>query len=173
LQAALADYLVLRRGLGFALARAEKLLAQFLTDLEDHGQGHRHRGGRLGVGEPARYNKRMRKAGPLLARVMRPLATLSPSWQDQLRLIDSTPVPCAASRERVKRSDLARDAGYGYCASHSRFLWGFRLYLLATPDGMPVIWGLANPKLGEREVNASPASSRSSPGPCRAGHPGR
>ena len=98
------------------------------------------------------YNKRMRKAGPLLAMVMRHLATRTPSWHDSLRLIDSTPVPCAASRETVKRSELAGDAGYGYCASHSRFFWGFRLYLVCAADGLPVIWGLANPKLGEREV---------------------
>lgn len=52
----------------------------------------------------------------------------------------------------MKRSDLVGHAGYGYCASHSRFFWGFRLYLLCTPEGMPVIWGLANPKLGEREA---------------------
>ncbi|MDQ0673467.1 hypothetical protein QFZ36_001028 [Pseudarthrobacter siccitolerans] len=32
------------------------------------------------------------------------------------------------------------------------FFWGFRLYLIITPEGMPVIWGLANPKVGEREV---------------------
>jgi hypothetical protein len=60
------------------------------------------------------YNKRMRKAGPLLAKVMRHLATRSPSWWDQLRLIDSTPVPCAASRETVKRSDLAGDGFAGH-----------------------------------------------------------
>jgi len=101
------------------------------------------------------YNRRMRKAGPLLARVMRHLATRTPSWWDQLRLIDSTPLPCAASRETVKRSELAGDAGYGYCASHSRYFWGFRLYLVCTPEGMPVIWGLATPKLGEREVMAA------------------
>ena len=69
-----------------------------------------------------------------------------------MRLLDSTPLPCAASRETVKRSELAGHAGYGYCASHSRFFWGFRLYLIAAPDGMPIIWGLANPKLGERDV---------------------
>ncbi|MFD7279200.1 IS982 family transposase, partial [Streptomyces sp. NPDC059862] len=28
---------------------------------------------------------------------------------------------CAASRETVKRSELAGHAGYGYCRSHSRF----------------------------------------------------
>jgi DDE family transposase len=98
------------------------------------------------------YNKRMRKAAPLLTQVMRHLATQAPSWHDSLRLIDSTPVPCAASRETVKRSELAGDAGYGYCASHSRFFWGFRLYLVCAADGLPVVWGLAHPKLGEREV---------------------
>ena len=62
-----------------------------------------------------------------------------PSWQDVLRLVDSTPLPCGMSRETVKRSDLAGHAGYGYCASHSRYFWGFRLYLISTPEGMPVI----------------------------------
>jgi hypothetical protein len=81
-----------------------------------------------------------------------PLARDTESWHEILRLVDSTPVPCGTSRETVKRSALAGDAGYGYCASHSRFFWGFRLYLISTPEGMPVICGLANPKIGEREV---------------------
>jgi hypothetical protein len=29
---------------------------------------------------------------------------------------------------------------------------GFKLYLLCAPDGMPITWCLATPKLGEREV---------------------
>lgn len=98
------------------------------------------------------YSKRARSAGPLIAAVITELARDTPSWHDQLRLLDSTPVPCAASRETVQRSDLAGHAGYGYCASHSRYFWGVRLYLVTAPDGMPIIWGLANPKLGEREV---------------------
>lgn len=69
-----------------------------------------------------------------------------------LRLIDSTPLPCGASRQTVQRSELAGYAGDGYCAAHSRFFWGFRLYLICTAEGMPIIWGLATPKLGEREV---------------------
>jgi hypothetical protein len=35
---------------------------------------------------------------------------------------------------------------------HSRYFWGIRLYLICTAEGTPVIWGLAHPKLGEREV---------------------
>jgi hypothetical protein len=82
------------------------------------------------------------------------LARQSPSWHDQLRLIDATPVPCGASRETVKRSELAGWAGYGYCAAHSRWYWGLKLYLITTPDGMPIAWCLASPQIGEREVAA-------------------
>jgi len=57
-------------------------------------------------------------------------------------------VPCAASRETVKRSALRGHADYGWCPSHSRFYWGFKLYVLTTPDGSPVAWCLASPKLG-------------------------
>lgn len=98
------------------------------------------------------WGKRVRQATGLISAVITELARDTPTFTEVTRLIDSTPVPCAASRETVKRSDLAGHAGYGYCASHSRFFWGFRLYLLCTPEGMPIIWGLANPKIGEREV---------------------
>jgi hypothetical protein len=101
------------------------------------------------------YGKRLRALGGLLAAVITELARDTASWHDLLRLVDSTPLPCAASRETVKRSDLAGHAGYGYCASHSRFFWGFRLYLITTAEGMPIIWGLAHPGLGEREVVAA------------------
>jgi hypothetical protein len=98
------------------------------------------------------YGKRLRSLGGLQAAVITELARDIPSWRDGLRLLDSTPLPCAASRETVKRSELDGYAGYGYCASHSRFFWGFRLYLVTTAEGMPIVWGLANPKIGEREV---------------------
>jgi hypothetical protein len=98
------------------------------------------------------YHKRVRAAAPLLAAVMDYLARECPSWHDQVRLIDATPVPCGASRETVRRSELAGWAGYGYCAAHSRWYWGLKLYLITTPDGMPVAWCLASPKIGEREV---------------------
>jgi hypothetical protein len=83
---------------------------------------------------------------------MAQLAVVTPSWCDSLRLFDATPVPCGASRETVERSALRGLAGYGYCASHSRHFWGFKLYLVCAPDGMPIAWCLADPKLGEREV---------------------
>lgn len=98
------------------------------------------------------YHKRLVAAAPLLTTAVSMLATQVPASADTLRLIDATPLPCGSSRETVKRSELAGWANYGYCASHSRFYWGLKLYLVTTLDGMPVVWCLADPKLGEREV---------------------
>jgi len=101
------------------------------------------------------YHKRLKQARPLLAKAILALAEQCPSWFDDTWMTDATPVPCGMSRETVKRSDLAGHAGYGYCASHSRFYWGLKLYLVCAGDGMPIMWCLANPKLGEREVVAA------------------
>ncbi|MFF8196625.1 hypothetical protein ACF05L_38500 [Streptomyces bobili] len=101
------------------------------------------------------WNKRLRAALPLIKRAIRLLAVDTDFWFDNHRIIDSTPVECGRSRPTVKRSDVAGWAGYGYCASHSRFFWGLRLFLVCTPTGMPILWALANPKLDERDVLTS------------------
>ncbi len=103
----------------------------------------------------AGYNKRLRAALPLVKRMIRELARDSDFWTDTVWITDSTPVPCGMSRPTVKRSNLAGWAGYGSSASHSRFFWGLRLYLVCTPAGMPILWALAHPKTGEREVLAA------------------
>jgi Transposase DDE domain len=98
------------------------------------------------------YNKRLRKAAAMLRSVTRILAADTDAWADDTWLIDSTPVECGRSRPTAKRSNLAGWAGYGYCASHSRYFWGLRLHLVATPAGLPVAFALANPKTDERDV---------------------
>ena len=98
------------------------------------------------------YNKRLRRAAAQLQGVIRLLTRESESFFDDTWLVDSTPVECGRSRETVKRSDLAGIAGYGYCASHSRYFWGLRLHLVCTPAGLPIAFALAHPKTDEREV---------------------
>jgi hypothetical protein len=100
------------------------------------------------------YNKRVRASAGQIAVVLGWLARSSPSWCDNLRLLDSTPVPCAGSRETVKRSDFAGYAAYGYCRSHSRYFWGFRLMLLCAPDGMPIAFDLFPANMPERDAAA-------------------
>jgi hypothetical protein len=124
----------------------------------------------------AAFNKRLRALAPQLLEATRLLARLSPSFCERLRLLDSTPVPCAASRETVRRSQLAGHGGYGYCRSHSRWFWGFRLYLLCAPDGLPVGFELAAANQPERAVAAELLERTLQPGQtviCDKGFAGR
>jgi hypothetical protein len=132
-------------------------VAQVLLGYDSERRWLRAVGGRLGhlfpyVCGQAAYNRRLRRAAPLVSQLLHALAIGSPSWCDQWRLLDATPVPCGTSRQTVKGSELAGWAGYGRDASHHRFYWGLKLYVLACPDGMPVAWCLATPKLGERQA---------------------
>jgi hypothetical protein len=110
------------------------------------------------------YHKRVRRLAPWICRVLERVALVAPSSSGQLRLLDSTPIPCAQSRETVRRSALAGHAGYGYCASHSRYFWGFRLYVLCAPDGMPLGFDLAPANAPERHVAAEILERSAQPG---------
>jgi hypothetical protein len=102
--------------------------------------------------DQSNYNRRLRSLAPAIARSINYLAFQSPSFCDNLRLLDSTPVPCGQSRETTRRSEFCGLAGYGYCRSHSRYFWGFRLYLLCAPDGMPIGYELAAANVPERDA---------------------
>lgn len=93
------------------------------------------------------YNRRLRQAGALMETALRWLAARCPSSADRVRLWDGTCVPCGASRETAKRSDLAGWAGYGVDKSHHRFYWGAELILVCAPDGLVTGFILVNPKL--------------------------
>ena len=134
-------------------------VAQILLDIPSERHFLRYALTRLGhlfpyLPQQSGYNKRMRALAPQIVRLLNAIAFCSPSWCDNLRLLDSTPVPVGTSRETVKRSEFAGHAAYGYCASHSRYFWGFRLYLLCASDGMPIAFELAPANAPEREVAA-------------------
>jgi hypothetical protein len=80
------------------------------------------------------------------------LATLCPSWRDDLRLLDATPVPV---RHLPADGPPQRAVRLGELRLLRRVLalvLGLKLYLLTAPEGMPVAWCLADPKLGARDV---------------------
>ena len=84
------------------------------------------------------FNKRLRRAGETISHVIAALARECPCWDDDVWLVDSTPVECGRSRDTARRSELAGWAEYGYCASHSRWFWGLHLHLITTPARLPV-----------------------------------
>jgi hypothetical protein len=105
------------------------------------------------------YFKRRERLADTIEALIGTFASASPGWEDDLLLVDSTPIECARSRETVKRGGhsslddaLGNAADYGYCGSHSRLFYGFRLHMLCAPDGTPRAIELTSPKLNERDV---------------------
>ena len=98
------------------------------------------------------YLKRRQRLSDTIEWLTEVFASDSPGFHDDLVLVDSTPVECARSVETTRRSQLADAADYGYCTSHSRFFWGFRLHGLFALDGTPRALRLTSPKTPERDV---------------------
>src|SRR5262249_20580427 len=101
---------------------------------------------------PVRVQQAGAQAGRYHVLAIRMLACDTSLWGDDVWLVDSTPVECGRSKDTVRRSDLAGCAGYGYCASHSRYFWGLRLHLLCTLHGLPVSFALTGATADERET---------------------
>lgn len=114
------------------------------------------------------YNRHLRDAAPVLLKAALWLARQTPSWWENLRLMDGTPVRCGASRMTVDRSGLGEVAGYGRDVSHHAFYWGAKLVLITTAEGSVCAFSLAHPKeLDERKqalhlLHVQPPA----PGPC-------
>jgi len=98
------------------------------------------------------FHKRRARLAETIEWLIGVFAAESPGFHDDVLLIDSTPMECARSVETTRRSALGDAADYGWCGSHSRFFWGFRLHGLFAPDGTPRAFALASPKRDEREV---------------------
>jgi hypothetical protein len=109
--------------------------------------------------ERTAFHKRRLRLSGVIEALIREFARHSPGFYDDLLLVDSTPVECARSRETVKRGGhssltdaLSNAADYGYCASHSRNFWGFRLHAIFALDGTPRALALTSPKIDEKQV---------------------
>jgi Transposase DDE domain len=102
--------------------------------------------------ERSAYHKRRLRLAGVIEALIAEFARHSPGFYDDIALVDSTPVECARSLETTRRSQLADAADYGYCASHSRFFWGFRLHAIFALDGTPRALALTSPRVDEKAV---------------------
>jgi len=100
----------------------------------------------------SRYNERCRLLAPKLIGLWKALAAETAGGGDNLRLLDTTPLPCGQSVQTTRTSQLAPWAGFGYCPAHSRRYWGFKLVLLCAPDGTICDFDLVAANTPERQA---------------------
>jgi len=100
----------------------------------------------------SRYNERCRELVPKLVLLWKAIAAETHGADDELRLLDTTPLPCGQSIQTTRTSELAPWAGFGYCPADSRRYWGFKLVLLCAPDGTVLDFDLVAANTPERQA---------------------
>lgn len=133
------------------------MVAQMLLQCPSDRVFLRRARGRLGhlfpyLPSQSSYNERCRRLAPKLMLLWKALASETLGAGDELRLLDTTPLPCGQSIQTTRTSQLAPWAGFGYCPAHSRRYWGFKLVLLSAPDGTIIDFDLVAANSGEREA---------------------
>lgn len=113
------------------------LRANYLTlfpHLPDQSQYNRRARGLVWLTEPLRW------AG------LRQLGVGQPDYL----LLDTKPVPVIGMKRSKRHSDFRTKADYGYCAARQMHYFGYKLVLLTTLDGLPVIYDLVAASTDER-----------------------
>lgn len=113
------------------------LRANYLTlfpHLPDQSQYNRRARGLVWLTEPLRW------AG------LRQLGVGQPDYL----LLDTKPVPVMGMKRSKRHSDFRTKADYGYCAARQMHYFGYKLVLLTTLDGLPVIYDLVAASTDER-----------------------
>ena len=67
-------------------------------------------------------------------------------------LLDTKPVPVVGYKRSKSHSDFAGSADYGYCASRKMDYFGYKLVMITTLDGLPVLYELVPANTEERHA---------------------
>ena len=67
-------------------------------------------------------------------------------------LLDTKPVPVVGYKRSKKHSDFAGSAAYGYCSSRELHYYGYKLVMVTTLDGLPVLYELVPANIEERQA---------------------
>lgn len=100
--------------------------------------------------DQSQYNRRARA----LVWLTEPLRRAALGWlgvgQPDYLLLDTKPIPVLGMKRSKHRSDFRAKADYGYCAARQRHYFGYKLVLLTTLDGLPLVYDLVPASTDER-----------------------
>lgn len=72
--------------------------------------------------------------------------------QQTTYLIDTKPIPVVGYKRSKSRSDFQGSADFGHCASRNLNYFGYKLVMLTTLDGLPVVYDLVAANTDERQA---------------------
>lgn len=102
--------------------------------------------------DQSQYNRRARSLWRVLEALRQAWVALLGGLAEHQLLLDTKPVPVMGYTRSKTHSDFAGRAAYGYCAARQLHYFGYKLVMLTTLSGLPVVYDLVPANLDERDA---------------------
>jgi len=100
--------------------------------------------------DQSQYNRRARNLGYLVEQ-------LRQEWVGRLAIddpkqlvVDTKPLPVVGYKRTKSHSEFSGSAGYGHCAARNLNYFGYKLVMLTTLEGVPIVYDLVAANTDER-----------------------
>ena len=100
----------------------------------------------------AQYNRRSRKLRYCLECFRRSLLIEMNAELESEVLLDTKPVPVMGYKRNKMRSDFLSSADYGVCASRKLQYFGYKLVMITSKQGLPLVYDLVPANTDERQA---------------------
>jgi DDE family transposase len=102
--------------------------------------------------DQSQYNRRSRSLRYLVEKLRREWLALLGVGDPKQLLVDTKPIPVMSYKRSKSHSDFAGSAAYGHCAARKLDYFGYKLVMLTTLDGLPVVYDLVSANTDERDA---------------------
>lgn len=100
--------------------------------------------------DQSQFNRRARALQFMIEKLRRYWITQKGWHMHTQYLLDTKPVPVLGYKRHKNRSDFAGHANYGQCLSRNLKYFGYKLVLLTTLEGLPIVYELVPANVDER-----------------------
>lgn len=111
--------------------------------------------------DQSQFNRRARSLHRLLEELRRYWLAKQGVFQQSCFLLDTKPIPVVVYKRSKQRSDFLGNAGYGFCASRNLKYFGYKLVMISTLNGTPIVYDLVPANLDERLAAAWQCTTQS------------
>jgi len=103
----------------------------------------------------SQVNRRARAVRGVLEQLRQHWLTEAAIDTERSFILDTKPLPVMGMKRRKTASDFLNSASYGYCASRNLHYFGYKLVMLTTLEGLPVVYDLVPAHTDERAAALS------------------
>lgn len=102
--------------------------------------------------DQSQFNRRARRLRNLVEALRRDWVMELGVEQQTTYLIDTKPIPVVGYKRSKSRSEFRGSAEFGYCVSRKLYYFGYKLVMVTTLDGIPVVYDLVPANTDERQA---------------------